>query len=433
MVFNRRHERGQALIILALALIGLLGFAALAIDGGMVYSDRRMAQSAVDAAALAGAAKAAQSLDAQGIDYDAFTACNLAQITTAKEAAVNGAIYRADTNHFTISTPMTAEQGVETSCGIVSAGLYDDKYIDVKVRVTFTTPPAFVHLFIPGGVRNTVEAVARIRPRANSVIGQGLVSLHHPYENKNSGDGGMKFHSAEITVEGGGVFSNSCLVVDGNTKVDADSIAYFESSKIANNADIDPDPPTHATKRVGPYGIPKPACDGSEPKTATNGSITPGNFSSIYVGNGSTVKMAGGLYCIDGQFEIKNGGTIQLETPGQGVTLYIKKGGIKGTGGTINLQAPLNDSLGGTPGLVIYVDPDSGGDIEYTGNGGSDLTGTVYAPGSYVKIEGTNNITTQLHAQIIADTIDVGGGGVIQIFFDEDDNYKHAPLLELFR
>jgi hypothetical protein len=47
-------ERGQAIVILALMMIGLLAFAALAIDGGNAYVERRRAQNAADAAALAG-------------------------------------------------------------------------------------------------------------------------------------------------------------------------------------------------------------------------------------------------------------------------------------------------------------------------------------------------------------------------------------------
>ena len=48
-------ERGQALILIALAAVGLFGMTGLAIDGGMVFSDRRNAQNAADTAALAGA------------------------------------------------------------------------------------------------------------------------------------------------------------------------------------------------------------------------------------------------------------------------------------------------------------------------------------------------------------------------------------------
>src|SRR2546426_8649910 len=51
----RRREGGQALILTVLAMAVLLGFAALAIDVGLVFEDRRGQQNAADAAALAGA------------------------------------------------------------------------------------------------------------------------------------------------------------------------------------------------------------------------------------------------------------------------------------------------------------------------------------------------------------------------------------------
>ncbi len=49
------NEQGQAIVILAFAMIVLLAFAALAIDGGNAYVNRRRAQNAADAGALAGA------------------------------------------------------------------------------------------------------------------------------------------------------------------------------------------------------------------------------------------------------------------------------------------------------------------------------------------------------------------------------------------
>ena len=51
----RLQERGQALIMIALAVVGMFGFSALAIDGSRVFSDRRHAQNAADTAALAAA------------------------------------------------------------------------------------------------------------------------------------------------------------------------------------------------------------------------------------------------------------------------------------------------------------------------------------------------------------------------------------------
>ncbi|MEW6569318.1 MAG: pilus assembly protein TadG-related protein [Chloroflexota bacterium] len=52
---NRPTERGQAIVLLALGFVILLASTGLAIDGGMVYTERRRAQNAADAAAMAGA------------------------------------------------------------------------------------------------------------------------------------------------------------------------------------------------------------------------------------------------------------------------------------------------------------------------------------------------------------------------------------------
>src|ERR1044071_1021885 len=56
-------EKGQALILIVLAAIGLFAFAALAIDGSRAYSNKRHAQNAADTAALAGALAFARGND----------------------------------------------------------------------------------------------------------------------------------------------------------------------------------------------------------------------------------------------------------------------------------------------------------------------------------------------------------------------------------
>src|SRR4029077_1164943 len=52
---HRRAERGQTIVLVAVALVSLLGMAALAIDIATLYVARGEAQRAADAAALAGA------------------------------------------------------------------------------------------------------------------------------------------------------------------------------------------------------------------------------------------------------------------------------------------------------------------------------------------------------------------------------------------
>lgn len=53
--FRNDRENGQAIVIMAFAMIVLLAFAALAIDGGNAYVERRRSQNGADAGALAGA------------------------------------------------------------------------------------------------------------------------------------------------------------------------------------------------------------------------------------------------------------------------------------------------------------------------------------------------------------------------------------------
>ena len=51
------RERGQAIVIIALVMVVLLMFLALAIDGGNLYLHRRKAQNASDAGSIAGASR----------------------------------------------------------------------------------------------------------------------------------------------------------------------------------------------------------------------------------------------------------------------------------------------------------------------------------------------------------------------------------------
>src|SRR5256885_5202560 len=51
----RRRGVGQAIVIMALAMVAICGMLALAIDAGRLYFQRRLMQDAVDSGALAGA------------------------------------------------------------------------------------------------------------------------------------------------------------------------------------------------------------------------------------------------------------------------------------------------------------------------------------------------------------------------------------------
>ena len=53
---NRQiHFKGQILVLFAVGLVVMIAVAALLVDGGQIYMNRRTAQASADAAALAGA------------------------------------------------------------------------------------------------------------------------------------------------------------------------------------------------------------------------------------------------------------------------------------------------------------------------------------------------------------------------------------------
>lgn len=56
----KHKERGQALLLVAFALLVVVAFAGLAIDGGRFYAERRKTQNAADAAVMAGARELAE-------------------------------------------------------------------------------------------------------------------------------------------------------------------------------------------------------------------------------------------------------------------------------------------------------------------------------------------------------------------------------------
>jgi len=62
MLESKDTERGQILVLVALALVALLIVAGLVLDGGMVFLDRRRMQNASDAASLAGTRELAAAM-----------------------------------------------------------------------------------------------------------------------------------------------------------------------------------------------------------------------------------------------------------------------------------------------------------------------------------------------------------------------------------
>ena len=72
-----REERGQAMVIVALSLVVLLGATALSVDVGMQFNTKAKLQAAADAAALAGAQDLPKPYDPQNFATAKSTALNM--------------------------------------------------------------------------------------------------------------------------------------------------------------------------------------------------------------------------------------------------------------------------------------------------------------------------------------------------------------------
>jgi uncharacterized membrane protein len=90
---RKKQESGQIVVLLSISLLVLLIVAALAVDGGMIYSERRFVQNAADAASLAGGGSVLNYMEGvtdgkRNVTKTTFT-CTDSLINRAKNEAIS--------------------------------------------------------------------------------------------------------------------------------------------------------------------------------------------------------------------------------------------------------------------------------------------------------------------------------------------------------
>jgi hypothetical protein len=406
---KNKTESGQAIVLLVFAVIALMGFTALAIDGGMVYSDRRHAQSASDAASLAGGGFVALALDNYEIYFRNFN-CSLGDISTIMGQAMTVANNRAISNDYT-----NAEVSVTAVC-VDNGTPPDRKYIDVATHIVRKTNTSLIHFVYQGDVVNEVESRVRVHPRTPFAEGNSVVSL-------NDGDcsghtNGATFHgNADVNVHGGGVWSNGCLRGSGGPEVTVDGGGNVFVSEIIGDAVFTP-PPTQAGGTLDPDSY-----DMDEYPDCTDGDAHNVNASAI---NGD---FGPGLYCITGDVKINASDVIS----GTEVTLYLLDGGMTINGNaTVQLTAPPQepDPDPALPGMLILTAPGNSSDIQLNGNSDSYFMGIILAPESNIDMLGTENITAY-YTQVIGWNVEVGGTADTNVWYFENQAFENPPNLDM--
>ncbi|EEG78398.1 hypothetical protein DealDRAFT_0813 [Dethiobacter alkaliphilus AHT 1] len=136
-----KDERGNVLVIFAVALIALLGFAAIVIDVGGMYVERRSMVTAADAGALAGARELAESGDEALAEQAAalFAQTNGAEITDDIEVLdveYNGESFKA----------VRASVGVNREHFFAKALGFNDSDVFARAVATWGYPKALSNL-----------------------------------------------------------------------------------------------------------------------------------------------------------------------------------------------------------------------------------------------------------------------------------------------
>lgn len=431
------NESGQVMVVLAISFVAILGFVALAVDGGMTLTDRRHAQSAADAASLAGGSMAAHYMRSTSLNYNGFV-CGSNGALNAQAAAETAAITQAGFNDYLIDADISDKHGVEATCAITDLGSYLDKHIDIDTRITRDTDTNFAHLVYAGPLRNEVEAVVRIYPPAPLAFGKAIIALNEDACSGNQ-NGVIFSGSSDTTVTGGGVWSNGCFTGNGSeftVTVEYGEVGYAGSST-GNLTNIVPSP-QHIPHKIPDYStaVDEPFCADLKERSMPHGgpaTIEPGIYDSMKW-TGGTLTLEPGLYCVTGSQGVDiTGGSIY----GDGVTIFLQSGGVSINGNVmpVDLRAPVETPppAPAIPGVLIYLAHGNDSTVSITGNSTSFYLGTIYAPDGDLYISGSSGTHPTFNTQLIGYNVEVSGGATIDINFNDDENFEQPPYMDLLK
>ena len=442
-------EHGQALVIIAFAAVALFAFAALAIDGGRVFSDRRHSQNASDTSVLAAALAKIRGGNWQTMG-----------LTRAAENDYDDA--DPETEVYVLSCggalPKTSD-GVQVECKGLPAGADPNQYIVVHIKsVVHTT---FARVIGRYTITNHTDAVSRATEPdiTNWYDGYGIASTHQGcWPNSNS----IPFDlggSSTTFVNGAGVLvsavcpGDNSINVSGNPSLDTTTGVCAPGTNSLPSSDLDNlgSPGLQSTCNVPPpdyYTLPPdPECKNAgtideKPKGSGTWIATPGKFTSTFPdvkGGQAKVILQKGIYCLQNGIKLGAGWEITTDLngnkahdgAGEGVFFYVSGGDVEFNGGAFAflhaISSTTNSSWEPYLNYLMYIPPTNKAEVHITGSSGSVFTGTILAPSSKVTLQGsTDNLggNVTLDSQIIADIVKITGNTDLTIVYNESNNAK---------
>jgi Putative Tad-like Flp pilus-assembly len=398
----KRRPPGQTFLLISVALVVLLGVAALAVDIGDLWTTRRLMQSAADAGAVAGASEIAI-----GGGSTAITAA-------AKDAASHNGFADGGTRPGTSNTITVAVHNPPTS------GPYAANSAAVEVDVSQTQPTYFMKVLGMQTVPVSTTAVAvtlssgscvysldKSAPGATTVGGTASVtSACGLYDNSSS--------TSALTVSGGGTITAPTVGVVGGTSINGggstppstgivqfgDPLAYIAAPSFSPSSCSS----FHTQNISGAITAPQTYCGG------------------IHINGGNSVTFGPGLYVIDGGGITIDGGA---SVSGTGVTFYLT--GNNGNGNnaanysgvtinstaTVNLSSPCDGAATGIKGMLFFQDRSitNGNGSSINGASGSTFNGAIYFPTTPLSYAGSSAVNG--FTLIVADTLSFVGNSSV--------------------
>jgi Flp pilus assembly protein TadG len=372
-----RDRMGGVLVYAAIAAPVLIGAAGLSVDVGLWYANKRLVQSAVDSAALAGALELRRS---DGDETSIVNAVNADALINGFSAAAGDTIAVDATN-----TP------------------------EVEVTITRPTPGLLSQVLFTETTNVQARAVAQA-----DVNDSCIWSL-------NGSDSGA------VTVSGSAEVELDCGVIANSSDeagIDENGSGCLTATeiKIVGGTGGDCVNPT-ADTGIAPVEDPLAAleapsytpCVGGAPPTILSGSanytLNPGVYcGDITITTSGKVIFSPGLYVLDGVGLTINGASTVY---GLDTSFYLsQKGGVSDDitisgGATVSLSAPSDGPL---PGILFYHDRNGSGNITHNLTGGANmqLNGIIYFPTTEMVFTGGAELNESASI-IIADKVTFTG------------------------
>jgi hypothetical protein len=401
---DRARDEGQIIVLFALFAVVLVGFLALAVDVGYLYSERRAAQSAVDAAAMAG-----------GVAMLAGETTGVIQDTGEAYLTANGIDLGAS--------------GVVTT--ITPEGAPNDGRVIVDIEMPVER--FFLGAIYTGDWQVGAHAVAEIRDDRDGEY--ALIALD-PAGMYVNGD-------VEITVIDGSAMSNGDVDNDGNSSIfisggTIDAVGEVESNNnwrapdgMFGNRPTMPDPVEGDPPDPNELPIIEeenlPDCGGNDDCV-----LQPGVYRDLgTITIKQTARLNPGIFYFEGTALALQNTNSRIE--GTGVMLYF----------TGNPNQTFFDPKNGEVSLASENDPDTayeGGvkrmtvwiancsEFDSQGNNEFFIDGVFYAPCSRVWLHGNPNGET-IHGQVIVGELDMRGTSELVVQYE---GHVFTPRFELW-